>query len=87
MVKRIVLGLVYFVVFYILILIGIGVCTGAYDGWTKQRSQTIDYRETRGAHVAVNNRIYVVTGAVLLSGLGTIAGVLPGTRARQAEQG
>jgi hypothetical protein len=74
--------LVYFVVFYIAILILIGVCTGAYTGLTNKGNAHSDYRNNLGAQTAVKYRLFTVAGAAILACGGTVAGILPGTRPR-----
>ena len=77
MIKRILLGLVYFVVFYIGTLLVMGGYSGARQGWSGS-SQRIEYNQQPENYG--DSRPYRVVGAALLAGIGTMAGILPGTR-------
>lgn len=83
MIRRIVFGLIYFVVFYIAILI----LTGVYTGLTvSNRDRVLNMQSNPGADAAITSRPYRVAAAALLAGIGTFAGVLPGTRRSAATQ-
>jgi general stress protein YciG len=77
--KRVLLGIVWFVVFYLGSCAAIGFVAGGIAGATDPAHAAEAGREA-GQHIVKPLVPYLFGGSVLLAILGTVYGVLPGTK-------
>lgn len=79
MVKRLLFGLLWFVVLYLLACCITGGIAGGITGSQDPANATFGAGAKAGAEAVSALRGYLLAGSVLLSALGTWAGILPGT--------
>ena len=77
--KRILFGVLWFIVFYFAGCIVVGAIAGAIAG-AQDPANASDAGAIAGTRAVEDLHLYIVGGAVLLSGVGAWAGLLPGTR-------
>jgi hypothetical protein len=84
--KRALIAFLWFVVIYLVACGVIGGVAGGIAG--SQHSNSIAAAQQAGqfagAQAVSENRLLIVAGAILLSAMGSVAGVLPGTKERSA---
>jgi hypothetical protein len=79
MIKRIILGIVWFLVLYFVVCTVIGGVAGGIAG-SKDPENASVVGARAGARAVESLRLYVLIGTALLATAGTYAGKLPGTR-------
>jgi hypothetical protein len=84
--KRALFAFLWFIVIYFVVCGVLGGVAGGIAGSKHPESSTAAHQAARiaGARVVRENRLLILAGAVLLSAMGSVAGVLPGTGERSA---
>ena len=77
--KRVLFGIVWFVVIYFVACVVIGAVVGGMAG-ANDPANAAQAGAEAGARIVGQNRIWIALGAVVISTVGSFQGWLPGTR-------